>query len=132
MKALSIRQPWAWLIVNGHKDIENRTWTTKQRGLVLVHASQGMTRQEYDDCMVCAIRTGLRSYFPRFEDLARGGIVGQVEIVDCVRESNSPWFFGPVGFLLRNAQPLPFQKTKGALGFFNASMPVESSGAKPC
>ncbi|WP_245839042.1 ASCH domain-containing protein [Yersinia kristensenii] len=39
MKALSIRQPWAWLIVNGYKDIENRTWNTKCRGPVLIHAS---------------------------------------------------------------------------------------------
>ncbi|HDU8694716.1 TPA: ASCH domain-containing protein, partial [Morganella morganii subsp. morganii] len=42
MKAISIRQPWAWLIVNGHKDIENRSWRTKYRGQVLVHASQGV------------------------------------------------------------------------------------------
>jgi len=32
MKALSILQPWAWLVVNGHKDIENRTWGTGFRG----------------------------------------------------------------------------------------------------
>ena len=31
MKAISIRQPWAWLVVNGHKDVENRTWRTKHR-----------------------------------------------------------------------------------------------------
>ncbi|WP_229215634.1 ASCH domain-containing protein [Duganella sp. CY15W] len=41
MKALSIRQPWAWLIVNGYKDIENRSWSTNVRGKVLVHASKG-------------------------------------------------------------------------------------------
>jgi len=49
MKAISIRQPWAWLIVNGYKDIENRSWPTKFRGRVLIHASKGMTRAEYDD-----------------------------------------------------------------------------------
>ena len=38
MKALSIKQPWAWLIVNGFKDIENRTWRTKIRGEFLIHA----------------------------------------------------------------------------------------------
>lgn len=39
--ALSIRQPGAWLIVNGHKDIENRDWpTTNFRGRLLVHADQ--------------------------------------------------------------------------------------------
>ena len=40
MKALSIRQPWAWLIVHGYKDVENRTWSTKFRGRVQVHAGK--------------------------------------------------------------------------------------------
>jgi len=36
--SLSIRQPWAWLIVQGHKPIENRTWPTTYRGPLLIHA----------------------------------------------------------------------------------------------
>src|SRR5690349_14501124 len=40
MKALSIRQPWAWLIVNGHKPVENRSWPTKYTGKLLIHAGQ--------------------------------------------------------------------------------------------
>ena len=43
LKALSIRQPWAWLIVNGFKDVENRNWRTHWRGRLLIHASKGMT-----------------------------------------------------------------------------------------
>jgi hypothetical protein len=39
MKALSIRQPWAWLIIAGIKDIENRRWATNHRGPILVHAA---------------------------------------------------------------------------------------------
>ena len=50
MKALSIRQPWAWLIVNGHKDIENRQWRTHFRGKIYVHAAKGMTRGDYLAC----------------------------------------------------------------------------------
>jgi hypothetical protein len=46
MKALSIRQPWAWLILNAGKDIENRDWLTRFRGPFLIHASKGMTRAE--------------------------------------------------------------------------------------
>jgi hypothetical protein len=38
MKILSVRQPWASLIVNGFKDVENRTWPTRYRGRILVHA----------------------------------------------------------------------------------------------
>lgn len=66
MKAISIRQPWASLIVLGIKDIENRSWPTSQRGIVLVHASKGMTRSEHEDAVagrhvhlgkVAAVRT---------------------------------------------------------------------------
>jgi hypothetical protein len=44
MRTLSIRQPWAWLIVNGHKPVENRDWATSFRGPVLIHAGLTMAR----------------------------------------------------------------------------------------
>lgn len=116
MKALSIRQPWAWLIVNGHKDIENRCWKTHFRGPLLVHASQGMTRDEYALGAVLAEENGVA--LPAFGQLERGGIVGTVEIIDCVTHDPSPWFFGEFGFLLKAARPLPFVPLKGKLGFF--------------
>lgn len=123
MKALAIRQPWAWAILHAGKDIENRDWSTTFRGTVLIHASAGMTRSEYDDGMD-SIKYAVHpdsalSQFPRFEDLQRGGIVGQVDIVDCIRDSDSNWFFGEYGFVLRNAKPLPFRSFKGMLGFFD-------------
>ena len=40
MKVLSIRQPWAWLIMTGLKDVENRTWNTDFRGQFAIHASR--------------------------------------------------------------------------------------------
>jgi hypothetical protein len=61
MKALSIRQPWAWLIVNGYKDIENRSWATKFRGPVLIHAAKGMTGAEYNHCHSSPARAGWAS-----------------------------------------------------------------------
>lgn len=132
MKALSIRQPWASLIVLGIKDIENRTWTTRERGTILVHASKGMTRDEHEDAIEFAVEAirkdsrnigstktrTLRELGFAFDDLPRGGIIGQVDIVDCVRFSNSPWYMGAIGFVLANAKPLPFRPFKGALGFF--------------
>lgn len=116
MKALSIRQPWAWLIVNGHKDIENRSWLTHYRGPLLVHASKGMTRDEYIIAGTIAHQNGVK--IPPFEELKRGGIVGRVDVVDCVDQDPSPWFFGEFGFVLKNAKPLPFQPLTGKLGFF--------------
>src|SRR4051794_36490822 len=87
-KALSVRQPWAWLIVNGFKPIENRDWPTRFRGKLLIHASKGMTKHEYEDCadLVAAIERRLETKIPlpAFDDLERGGIVGEAEIVDCV------------------------------------------------
>lgn len=122
--ALSIRQPWAWAIVNVGKAVENRTWPTKYRGPVLIHASKGCTQLEYLDACDVIVRAvddkyrgqGIR--IPGWKQLDRGGIVGVAEIVDCVSESDSPWFFGPYGFVLRDARPLPFTPCKGSLGLF--------------
>ncbi len=114
MKALSIRQPWAWLIVHGYKDIENRTWKTSFRGHFLVQAGLKFDYQGYED--VC------RQFdipLPPAHTFDLGGIAGAATIVDCVDQSNSPWFSGPYGFILKNQQPLPFLAIRGQLGFFN-------------
>lgn len=121
MKAISIRQPWAWLIINAGKDIENRSWPTHLRGRVLVHAAKGMTNSEYEDVEAfIAEHPGSVLQLPPREALERGGIIGSVEIVDCVRQSKSPWFFGPYGFVLRDPKPLAFLPLRGRLGFFDA------------
>lgn len=119
MKVLSIRQPWAWLIVNGWKDIENRNWRTMVRGRVLVHASKGMTRKEYDHAVEYAKFCGVNQ-IPAYEEMERGGIVGSVEIDDCTSQSDSLWFFGKYGFVLQNPEQIPFVPLRGQLGFFDA------------
>ena len=120
MKVLSIRQPWAWLIVNGHKDVENRKWKTNFRGQVLIHAS----KQIDADGAIWVEETfpGLCKYPTQLE---RGGIVGTVEIVDCVDKMQSLWFFGPFGFVLKRAVPLNFFPMKGKLGFFESGLGKE-------
>lgn len=126
MRALSIRQPWAWAIIHAGKDIENRSWPTNYRGPFLIHAAKAMTRREYDDCLhACIIATGRFPgdlAIPAFDQLERGGIVGKARIVDCISSSQSPWFFGPYGFVLADVEPVTFQPCKGALGFFNPCM----------
>ncbi|AZG13828.1 ASCH domain-containing protein [Cupriavidus pauculus] len=120
-KALSIRQPWAWLIVNGHKDIENRTWATRFRGPVLIHAAKGMTRLEYSAAALVFQQAGIQHRFPLAEELQRGGIVGMAEVTACVppERRTSYWHMaGCQGFALRGAQPLPFTPLAGRLGFF--------------
>lgn len=119
--ALSIRQPWAWLILHAGKDIENRNWRTDYRGKVFIHAGKGMTRQEYAGAfdLLDEIELTGKLAIPTFEQLDRGGIVGEVEIVDCVSDSQSPWFAGRYGFVLKHAKALPFKPCKGELGFFD-------------
>jgi|MTBAKSStandDraft_1061840.scaffolds.fasta_scaffold01338_30 hypothetical protein len=48
MKAISIKQPWAWLIANGYKTVENRKWYTAHRGDLLIHASKSKEDLERD------------------------------------------------------------------------------------
>lgn len=116
MKALSIQQPWAWLIVNGHKDIENRTWTTIFRGVFLVHAGKNFDRDGYR-----YIRSRHAITMPEEKDFPKGGIVGSAELIDCVDSHDSQWFSGPYGFVLRECLPLPFVSLPGSLSFFTVS-----------
>lgn len=122
MKALSIRQPWAWLILHAGKDVENRNWPTQFRGPCLIHASKGITRDEYADAFdfFASIELSGQIAIPTFEELPIGGIVGKMFIEDCVKASKSPWFFGTYGFVITSAMTLPFFPCRGALGFFDA------------
>jgi hypothetical protein len=123
LPALSIRQPWAWAILHAGKDVENRTWAAGFRGRFLIHAGKGMTGAEFAEGMgmvraVLSLRGVVDAALPGVSGLARGGIVGVASLVDCVARSDSPWFVGPWGFVLRDVQPLPFWPCRGALGFF--------------
>ncbi len=128
-RTLSIRQPWAWLILHGGKDIENRTWSTPVRGRVLIHASKAPVDPEdlgdlFEELYIHMGMEALAERLPEHCEYLRGGIVGSVEIVDCVERSESPWFRGPFGFVLRNPKPLPFIPYRGALGFFEVPKDV--------
>lgn len=97
MKALSVKQPFAWAIVNGRKDIENRKWITHFRGRIAIHAcGVKMPRPPWP-------RSVAR---PNDDELITSAIVGVVDIVDVVETSRSKWFLGPLGWVLANARPL--------------------------
>jgi hypothetical protein len=133
MIALSIRQPWAWLIVNAGKDIENRDWKTPFRGRCLIHASKSGTKQDYQDSFDFLDSIGLAHLIidiPPREQIEKGGIVGAVDIIDCTTASESPWFVGDFGFVLRNPKPLPFVPWNGRLGFFNLPEDALTGGAQ--
>lgn len=127
MRALSIRQPWATLILMGLKKIETRTTRTWRRGRVALHAAATMGPSERE----AAIREGLDP-----DDLPRGVIVGTVEIVDAVpveelrvseaerrRGDHRP---GRWGWVLADVRALPTPITaKGALSFWQVPAAAE-------
>ena len=128
MKALSIRQPWAWLIVNAYKDVENRSWRLAPQMMgqrIYVHAG---LRVQWDTSWAWILGR-LQETHPdgaspfwqvwRAGDFPTGSLVGEVTLVQDVTKHPSPWFEGPHGFLLRDAKAyeMPIQY-KGALGFF--------------
>lgn len=91
-KALSIKNPYAYLIAKGIKDVENRTWKTNYRGKILIHTTQKPApifkaipkrlHEEYKALMWDMRCTDLLKY---------GAIIGEVEIIDCVKEYESDW-----------------------------------------
>ena len=119
-KALSVMQPWAWLIVNRHKAIENRDWPTRYRGPIAIHAGRKVDAECDGDLGMCCHPVTGDHYDPGIPvEWERGGIVGVADIVDCVEHSDSPWFVGRYGFVLANQRTVPFIPVKGALGFFD-------------
>ena len=116
MKALSIKQPWAWAIIHG-KDIENRTWPTRFTGSFFIHAGKKFDHYGYQ--WLLDHRNLLMTKIPHPDDFQIGGIVGISKIVDCVSSHTSPFFFGPWGFVLEDSREHDFYTCRGQLGFFN-------------
>lgn len=147
MKALSIRQPWAWAILHAGKRIENRERKDGRmpslcsyRGPLLIHASAGCTHEEWRAATRMMVDRGLveSGSVPRLSRLDRGGIVGvctavnHIEPSGAVRRSDGTlgappsdardflaWHAGGYGLVLADVRPLPFVPFKGALGFFD-------------
>lgn len=128
MRALSIRQPWAWLIVNGYKPVENRDWSLSWRGPLLIHAAKVVAKGYYQD-VAAMVDQEFGIQVPALADIERGGIVGAANLVDCVSAMDSPWFTGKFGLVLADARPVPFVACKGALGLFH--VPAEAVGLPP-
>lgn len=90
MKAITVKQPWASLIVSGIKDIENRTWKTYFRGRVLIHSSSGKSQFNFTTAQNVKLNElNLRRWYDR--EQIKGSIIGSVEIVDCTTEHPSIW-----------------------------------------
>lgn len=119
-KAITIRQPWAHAIIQGWKNVENRSWPTKVRGTVAIHAAQKAEDKEFFDFVH---KKGLSRQvaldIASARNLSRSAVIGLVDIVDCISSSPSPWFEGPFGFVLANPRPLHPIPCRGALQIFD-------------
>ena len=137
MKALSIKQPWSWLVCKGIKDVENRTWHIHMPPLlnypatlrrIYVHTGKTIDDSAWnflDHLVSREIWDLIRT--PDFhEALTLGAIIGEVDIIGCTSDSDSPWFTGPYALMLANAilyeKPFP---CKGKLGFFDPEIPAK-------
>ena len=133
VKALSISQPYAWLIAHGHKDIENRNWSTYHRGMLLIHAPKEIDWRSFDEHDILfapyfgsmASSHTLAAMPRRKQDYETGGIVGVAQLAYVVTQSTSSWFVGKYGFVLKDARPLPLIRCRGALGIFEVSEEIE-------
>ena len=153
MKAITIKQPWAYLIANGFKDIENRTWKTSFRGKVLIHAGVSPQKGFYKDFVPAwDFFTEDQKRLIIQESAIRGAIIGSVEIVDCVVNHPSIWaektrrdyVFGEIKYIdpIYNwvlANPILFPEpipAKGRLSFWDypniLAEPEEKGGELFC
>jgi hypothetical protein len=136
MLALSVKQPWAALLVSGCKTIEVRRWPTARRGRVLIHAARRADERSE------AWEKVPRELLPLVR--LRGGIIGAGTLTGCVtyrtldafaadegRHRIAPdWFEGPFlyGFLFANLSVLPFRRCRGRMGFFHVEAEPRSEG----
>lgn len=143
MKALSLCQPWATLVMIGAKKIETRSWRTSYRGLLGIHASKGYPKSAEHFCWDDPFRSALRrggydwthgALFNAFE-LPLGCLLGTVQLVDCVPVeyvrptiSSDEYAFGDYSdgrFAWKLEDPRPFKVPvvmRGALQLWNADM----------
>lgn len=98
MKAITVKQPWASLIVEGIKDVENRTWACPEKYIgkrVLIHA--GGTRENFNIRNDIFTKDQLLGIPPQLilqienRSDTLGAIIGSVQIVDCVINHHSVW-----------------------------------------
>jgi len=141
VKALSICQPWAWLILHAGKDVENRTYRTSHRGVVLLHVPRyPMFRS---DCVVRGSKFPHLAMYgdwprkvelqqwvserapgvvvPPVSEMPMGGIVGWFNLFGCVEGHPSPWSFAHSRWqwMFDQVHHLPFTPCKGRPGLFD-------------
>jgi hypothetical protein len=152
---ISVRQPWAWAILNAGKQIENRPvpdpWRSRVGERIYIHAAKGCTLVEFDNAHTsiwCA--TERKKTPPNLDKLPRGAIVGTARLIAVVNRDEprdgsklitgcdwesikrevqtGPWSTGPWCLVLHDARPLSAPLPwKGALGWFPGPPDAEAT-----
>ena len=134
MRALSVRQPWAWAIACAGKTAENRTRSTRYRGLLAIHASKTIYARDLDDPRILEAVAG-KDFEIDEGPSSLGAVVAVAELTDCHDAtyaegcSCSPWA-NPRSWhwLLKDARPLADPvPCKGALGLWRLPDEVEKA-----
>ena len=85
MKAITILQPWASLVACGEKKIETRSWATRYRGEIAIHAAAKHTRLQFKEPYHAVLSTHYKLHVPYTEDeIPYGSIIAVADLVDCV------------------------------------------------
>lgn len=132
MKALSLTQPWATAVILGVKKVETRSWSTKYRGVIAIHASKGFPRWAKDFAMTEHTLGRLP------ERLPLGGIIGLARIVDigrtefvkfgisAIERLYGDYSDGRYGWILTDVIALPEPiPCKGALSLWEVPREIE-------
>ncbi len=90
VKALTLRPPWAWAVIYGGKDIENRRWRTSYRGPLLIHAGKSAD-EDGSEALLWTMADPAAFGQPRAAWRARGAIIGLVFLADILSDSSSRW-----------------------------------------
>lgn len=105
MKAITIQNPWAGLIVAGVKRVENRSWPTRFRGELAIHAGKGRGWMKAAPAWVRELPAAGEPVF--------GAVIGTVKVVDCLRldeyrarYGEDPFASGPWCHVYEDPKPL--------------------------
>ena len=133
-KALSIKQPWCWAILNHYKDIEIRTWNTNYRGYIALHAGKKIDHNDY------FLLKDMDIPLPLESTLETGKILGYTYLYDVIpykeyqrfydhherHRNRSAWWDGrQKGFILQDVTKIKPIEFKGKLSLFNVDLEVE-------
>ena len=120
--ALSIRAPWAWLIIHGRKTIENRDWNTGYRGRFQVHSTATRLKDEYAAAQRLLESAQVEIELPPVDELVYGAIIGTVFLDRISRPTEIPsrWGNPESKYWWHLVRPCPWtpDPCPGGLGWF--------------